>query len=128
MNNPTFGAGHTPPMRFAELINAAGKRLHVGCVMAVGDDWVEVSLPESFALAQDVRVRFPPSSQGHAVHEGWRRSDRVGLAYRDGGPPADQFVGFINLGTAAARMVAGPAAAPSFIPGGLWPAGSATPQ
>lgn len=84
-------------MRFAELVDAVGRRLHVGCVMAAGQDWVEVSLPEHMELGGGLQVRFLPSSVTHEVSAGWRAPDRVGLTYEHGGPPEDQFAGLPGL-------------------------------
>ena len=84
-------------MRFAEIIDEVGKRLHVGCVMAAGQDWVEVSLPEHTALVGGLQVRFLPSAEAHAVAPGWRASDRVDFTYTRGGPPEDQFAGLPGL-------------------------------
>jgi len=85
------------PMRFAEVIDAVGKRLHVGCIMAAGQDWVEVSLPEHATLGPHVQVRFLPSLLSHEVKPCWRASDRVGFTYLAGGPPEDQFAGLRGL-------------------------------
>ena len=84
-------------MRFAEIIDAVGRRLHVGCVMAAGQDWVEVSLPEATQLGTGLHVRFLPSTVSHEVSAGWRAKDRVGLTYDHGGPPEDQFAGIPGL-------------------------------
>lgn len=84
-------------VRFAEIVGAGGRRLHVGCVMAAGSDWVEVSLPEAFRLEGELRVRFPPSSHSHAVKAEWRSIDRVGLTYQAGGPPEELFAGLVGL-------------------------------
>ncbi len=84
-------------LRFAELMDEVGKRLYVGCVMAVGQDWVEVSLPAHFHLDGDLSVRFPPSLRAHDVRTGWRAADRVGLTYVADAPPAEQFAGAGNL-------------------------------
>lgn len=89
MDNPSVL--RTAVMRFAELIDEVGKRLHVGCVMAVGQDWVEVSLPEHFQLGDGMSVRFPPSLHSHGVEPGWRSADRVGLTYVAEGPSPEQF-------------------------------------
>lgn len=84
-------------MKFAEIIDEVGKRLHVGCVMAAGQDWVEVSFPEHTALGANVQVRFLPSSVAHDVRAGWRGTDRVGFTYTAGGPPEEQFAGLPGL-------------------------------
>jgi hypothetical protein len=84
-------------LRFAEILDARGKRQHVGCVMAAGNDWVEVSLPEHMRLGPDLQVRFPPSTVAHGVSAGWRSEDRVGFTYEHGGPPEDQFAGLPGL-------------------------------
>ena len=84
-------------MRFAEIIDEVGKRLHVGCVMAAGQDWVEVSLPEHTQLGQGLQVRFLPSTHSHGVSPGWRGNDRVGCTYVNGGPPEEQFAGLPGL-------------------------------
>jgi hypothetical protein len=84
-------------MRFAEILDEVGKRLHVGCVMAAGQDWVEVSLPEHTKLGNELHVRFPPSPESHGVNPSWRANDRVGLTYVSGGPPEDQFAGIPGL-------------------------------
>ena len=41
---------HELVMRFAEVIDDVGKPIHVGCIMAAGQDWVEVSAPEHAEL------------------------------------------------------------------------------
>lgn len=84
-------------MRFAEILDEKGGRLHVGCVMAVGEDWVEVSLPEHTELGDGLQVRFLPSPVSHGVVPGWRANDRVGLTYVSGGPPEEQFAGIPGL-------------------------------
>lgn len=84
-------------MRFAEIVDQVGKRLHIGCVMAAGQDWVEVSLPAHTDLGPDLHVRFLPSAETHAVRPGWRSPDRVGFIYAGGGPPEDQFAGLPGL-------------------------------
>ena len=68
-------------MRFAEIVDEVGKRLHIGCVMAAGQDWVEVSVPERLQLDGEINVRFLPSQETHRVDARWRASDRVGLTY-----------------------------------------------
>lgn len=84
-------------MRFAEVFDEVGKRLHVGCIMAAGQDWVEVSLPENAELGGHLQVRFPPCSMSHDVKPLWRAEDRVGFTYVGGGPPEDQFAGLPGL-------------------------------
>ena len=84
-------------MKFAEIIDEVGKRLHVGCIMAAGQDWVEVSLPEHTALGTKIQVRFLPSTVTHEVKAGWRGTDRIGFTYIAGGPPEDQFAGLPGL-------------------------------
>lgn len=84
-------------MRFAEIIDEVGTRLHIGCVMAAGQDWVEVSLPEKMQLGNGLNVRFLPSQETHRVDARWRASDRVGFTYASGGPPEDQFAGLPGL-------------------------------
>lgn len=88
---------HDFVMRFAEVIDEVGKRLHVGCIMAAGQDWVEVSLPENAQLADHMQLRFLPSQLSHEVKPGWRQQDRIGFTYEAGGPPEDQFAGFPGL-------------------------------
>ena len=41
-------------VKFAEILDEVGQRLHVGCVMAAGQDWVEVSLPEHTTLGSNI--------------------------------------------------------------------------
>lgn len=84
-------------IRFAEILDEVGKRLHIGCIMAAGEDWVEVSLPESTELGSGLHVRFLPSDLSHGVTPGWRSSDRVGFTYCNGGPPEEQFAGIPGL-------------------------------
>lgn len=84
-------------MRFAVITNAQGQRLHVGCVMRAGTDWVEVSLPGHFALEETVWVSFSPCLTRHHVKSDWRTVDRVGLVYLDGGPTEEQFTGIPGL-------------------------------
>lgn len=88
---------HDFVMRCAEVIDQLGKRLHVGCIMAAGQDWVEVSLPEHAALGEHLQVRFLPSQLAHEVEPGWRAEDRVGFTYVEGGPPEEQFAGLPGL-------------------------------
>ena len=94
-------AYHTPihdfVMRFAEVIDQVGHRLHVGCIMAAGQDWVEVSLPEHATLGDHLQVRFLPSQLSHEVKPDWREDDRIGFTYVGGGPPEDQFAGLPGL-------------------------------
>ncbi len=82
---------------FAEVLDDAGHRIHIGCIMAAGRDWIEVSLPEQTQLAGKIKVRFLPSLIEHDVIASWRDSDRVGLTYRNGGPPEDHFAGVPGL-------------------------------
>lgn len=92
---------HTPMrsfvVKFAEILDEVGQRLHVGCVMAAGHDWVEVSLPEHTVLGSNIQVRFLPSQLSHEVRPGWRARDRIGFTYAAGGPPEDQFAGLPGL-------------------------------
>lgn len=96
-----MAAPHTPihdfVMRFAEVIDEVGNRLHVGCIMAAGQDWVEVSVPEKARLEGRLQVRFLPAEPAHVVEAGWRADDRVGFTYVSGGPPEDQFAGLPGL-------------------------------
>lgn len=80
-------------MHFAEILDKSGKRLHVGCIMAAGEDWVEVSLPQQMQLPAGVSVRFWPAPLSLAVNEEWRMIDRVGFAYVDGRLPDGWFAG-----------------------------------
>lgn len=75
-------------MRFAEVLGADGKRLHIGCIMAFGKDWVEVSHPARMALPSELQLRFLPSTRAHNVELGWRHEDRAGFTY-PGGEPVD---------------------------------------
>ncbi|WP_146256066.1 hypothetical protein [Aestuariivirga litoralis] len=84
-------------MRFAEISDQVGKRLHIGCVMAAGQDWVEVSLPEHADLGSNLQVRFLPSDVTHEVKAGWRADDRIGFTYAAGGPPEEHFAGLPGL-------------------------------
>lgn len=97
--NPVIrvSATRAPVIRFAELLDDGGRRLHVGCVMSAGEDWVEVSLPEHFQLPGELRVRFPPALGSHVVRASWRAIDRVGFTYPVGGPPHDLFAGLAGL-------------------------------
>lgn len=88
---------HDFVMRFAEVIDQVGNRLHVGCIMAAGQDWVEVSLPKHAELGEHLQVRFLPSHLAHEVEAGWRSEDRVGFTYVGGGPPEEQFAGLPRL-------------------------------
>ena len=97
MSSNTSGALRNFAMRFAEIVDEVGKRVHVGCVMAAGSDWVEVSLPETTSLGAGIQVRFLPSLVAHDVRPGWRGNDRVGFTYAAGGPPEDQFAGLPGL-------------------------------
>lgn len=95
--NDTQNRPRSAIMRFAEIIDAVGKRMHIGCVMAAGQDWVEVSLPEHTSLGGGLHVRFLPSTVSHEVSARWRANDRVGFTYDRGGPPEDQFAGIPGL-------------------------------
>lgn len=48
---------------FAELISDDGTRKHIGCVMGLGDGWVEVSMPEALNLPTEISLRFLPSKK-----------------------------------------------------------------
>lgn len=87
----------TVPMRFAEIIDEIGRRIHIGCIMAAGRDWVEVSLPEQMQLGNGLHVRFLPTMDSHGVKAEWRAPDRVGFTYLEGGPPEEQFAGLSGL-------------------------------
>jgi hypothetical protein len=97
MENAHMGPPRSIVMRFAEIIDELGRRLHIGCVMAAGQDWVEVSLPEHTRLGTGLQVRFLPSLVAHEVKPGWRGRDRVGFTYAAGGPPEDQFAGLPGM-------------------------------
>jgi hypothetical protein len=84
-------------MRFAEIVDKAGKRIHMGVIMAAAQEWIEVSLPETMNVGADSEVRFPPSLLAHHVAVRWRKADRVGLAYLAGGPSEEQFAGLSGL-------------------------------
>lgn len=75
------------PMRFVELLGAHGKRLHIGCIMAHGRDWVEVSHPEKTELSAKLHLRFLPSRRLHKVELRWRREDRAAFTYAAEQPP-----------------------------------------
>lgn len=85
------------PMRFAEIIDEIGRRIHIGCIMAAGRDWVEVSFPEQLQLGAGLQVRFLPTMASHGVKAEWRAIDRVGFTYLEGGPPEEQFAGIPGL-------------------------------
>ena len=89
--------GYHFAMKFADILDCLGNRLHLGCVMAAGQDWVEVSLPEKMELGGGLQVRFHPSTDLHRVSVRWREIDRVGLTYRDGGPLEELFAGLPGL-------------------------------
>lgn len=67
---------------FAELISEDGKRKHIGCVMGLGNGWVEVSLPECLNLPAEISVRFLPSRESVQVLEESRALDRARFVYR----------------------------------------------
>ena len=69
----------------------------MGCVMAAGSDWVEVSIPEHMELAADLKLRFPPSKVDYVVRAEWRSCDRVGFTYVHGSPPQEPFAGIPGL-------------------------------
>lgn len=83
----------TTVIRFVEIIDECNRRVHIGCLMGVGSDWVEVSLPERINFSSAVCVRFLPSIYAHEVSPSWRKVDRVGFIYIKGGPSEEQFVG-----------------------------------
>ena len=93
-------------MRFVEIVDERGKRIHVGCIMAAGQDWVEVSAPGHLDLSSTGEVRLVPSLPPHAVTIGWRTMDRIGLAYVNDGPPSSWLAGLSGLSTSrsAAEM------------------------
>lgn len=93
MNIPLRSA----PMRFAEILDEIGRRIHIGCIMAAGRDWVEVSCPEQMPLDARLQVRFLPAQEAHGVLAEWRGADRVGFTYRHGGPSEEQFAGLQGL-------------------------------
>lgn len=102
MNSPSDAKNFKSPaaqiaIRFAELLDHEFTRLHIGCLMAAGPDWVEVSLPERLRLASNLLVRVLPSTVAHKVLERWRSHDRVGLVYCDGGPPEERLAGLPGL-------------------------------
>jgi hypothetical protein len=80
-------------MIFAEIVSSTGRRLHIGCVMAAGPDWIEVSVPIRLKLEDNLGVCFLPSKTTYTVNRGWRRIDRVGLTYIDGELPNNYFIG-----------------------------------
>ena len=82
---------------FAEMVDGSSKRIYVGCVMAAGSDWVEVSAPALLNLGSTSGIRLLPSLLSHAVAVRWRSIDRVGLQYLSGGPPDDWFAGIIGM-------------------------------
>ena len=88
---------HSAALLFAEIIDQAGKRIHVGVIMGAGHDWVEISVPELLNLESAGNIRFLPALLTHAVTIGWRTLDRVGLAYVNGGPSDDKFAGLPGL-------------------------------
>lgn len=88
---------HEFVMRFAEVIDELGRRLHVGCIMAAGQDWVELSVPEPASLEGHLQVRFLPAETAHEVEPGWRSDDCVGFTNVGDGPPEDQFAGLPGL-------------------------------
>ena len=68
-------------MKFAALFSRSGQKLHVGCVLSAGDDWIEVSVPPGFKTDQPLQLMLYPSEALFPVKEVWRRPDCVGLAY-----------------------------------------------
>lgn len=84
-------------MRFADLVDEVGKRIHIGCILAAGHDWIELSMPPETTFGPTGRVRFLPSLLTHDVATGWRDNDRVGLVYTKGGPPDEQLSGIPGL-------------------------------
>ena len=73
-------------MLFAEIIDQAGRRVHVGVIMAAGRDWVEISVPELLNLHATQEIRFLPTLLSHAVTAGWRTLDRIECGSRQGSP------------------------------------------
>ncbi len=96
-----MGSMHQPiisaTIRFAELYDAKGQRIYVGCVMKAGSEWVEVSVPEHLDLKGQLWVSFPPSPTSHRARAEWRAADRIGLVYLEGGPSEEQFAGIPGL-------------------------------
>lgn len=84
-------------MRFAEILSTRGTRLHVGCILAAGPDWVEVSFPKHSEIGDGLEVRMLPERLTHRVEMSWRTGDRLGFTYIDGGPGDEQFAGFPGL-------------------------------
>lgn len=79
-------ASNVRSLRFAELLDADGRKMHVGCVMSFGKDWVEVSYPARAPLQSGIHLRFLPSHKVHKVDHKWRHDDRAGFTYQDVAP------------------------------------------
>ena len=74
-------------MIFVQIFDEAGRRLHVGCLMAARSDWVEISAPEVLELNHAARICFFPSREMFCIYVKWRRVDRVAFGFMDARPP-----------------------------------------
>ncbi len=92
-----YGTFTAATLRFADITNARGRRVHIGCIMSAGLDWVEVSLPDHLQVEDEVWVAFPPCQIKHRVKADWRTLDRIGFIYLEGGPAEEQFAGIPGL-------------------------------
>lgn len=62
----------------------------MGCVMAAGPDWIEVSVPPMLRIEGGASLRFPPSLKRYPVTPSWRTEDRAGFTFLDDRVPEEQ--------------------------------------
>ena len=86
-------------MRFAALFRPLGVKIHVGCVMSAGHDWIEVSLPCSMELLTSLQLMLYPSPSLYPVEERWRRANCVGLTYTAQVPAREELWGISLFGS-----------------------------
>ncbi len=73
-------------MQFAALLGEAGNKLHVGCIMDIGYNWVDLSLPLGFPLPKQLLLTFYPDQTPHDVEEVARKNCCVRLEFRGAAP------------------------------------------
>ena len=73
-------------IQFVELFNKHTRRVHVGCVMDVGHNWGDVSLPLNFRLPERLWIKYYPHAALHSVKEVSRKNYCVRLEYIEMGP------------------------------------------
>ena len=74
--------GEIDSVQFIELFDEWPRRAHVGCLMDIGHNWVDVSLPSDFALPDRLWLTFYPDPTLHGVKEVSRKNYCVRLEFR----------------------------------------------